>query len=359
MKEGKFRIDETRTNKDALKLARKERDNILVLFQKKKVYFDYLDAYFAKVKFDDSPLSQLTFEKARKYKSELLDYRNAVKKKLEALGRTEQIRWNPEGRKVVPDNASNTYSISTPEGEVLTSSIGQMQASLIWGSEYSFDHRSPPTVQMMLLFIQAAEYIRIRVDLVCSLLESINWQNRGGAKAKGEAYDTSSDILEDPYELWPAGWIAEKLVYSLLNRVGCDYMEDNEFELMVAPIELDIDKKIDFFIMSEQRGIHGIQFVSTNKPEVLERKEKQLQSARANIAFAGIGIPIKSLSLVVVDMSSMDLKGLYREWKNKQKYLVGGPDELLSLEVRKEIVEKCLRIVLSEDRAREIALRLI
>ncbi|MEK7616378.1 MAG: hypothetical protein AAB420_04195 [Patescibacteria group bacterium] len=346
-------VSEKHAKKQELLETRKYREALMSSTEELKKFLHPVRDRLAMIKIQEGPLSSLVIERARALEEDLQRDYKEVRKKIDALSRTEQITWPETARHTFYDKGSNRFVVESTHGELISCTVGQLEASIVWEVEYAFDYRTSSNIQLEIFLLQTLRRFAQKWERICSLIETTNWHNLGGASLKADAYDELFEKLGTSPDQSTSGSLAERMALSLLTQISND---DDGMDItpVHAPAEYDVEKKIDIVIGNKASELFGIQFVSTTNPEVLMMKEKQLRIVRANMAADPLSrVKFKSIFLVAVEMSGVDLHLLYRDWYSRRGDLVGGPEQLLSSTMKREIIMKSFTPVVGAERAAE------
>lgn len=266
---------------------------------------------------------------------------------------------NPFGQESIPKNArrvfekNGTLLCQTEQGEKAVT-LGELLTDGDWDLAYHLDPESVPRAVRKKYFIEQAK--REIMELLDRQIATQESQSEYVHEFKQEGYIRM--VSQENQE--QSGVYAERMVKNLLKKIAID--QDLDFEIIEADAYQDMELKIDFIIRRKAaaRGVDvqtsdddriGIQFTSTNAPEVIQKKENQIRQAKKKLRPEE---RIRDIALVSIPMR--EIQALMREWKKNQT--PGGPDKLWIDPVKAEIFKKLTQNLLSQEEIDTIAAKI-
>jgi len=161
-----------------------------------------------------------------------------------------------------------------------------------------------------------------------------------------KAYKNSREQEGSSLENMRSGILAEKLIRSFLTRISIDN-KDLEIEIGEVNIYQDIEYKIDFLIKSkhkntgvkvdtdeyEEEKIRKIQFTIDSSKKSEDLKMKQMENTE---------------DVILIKMPELEVGKTIKKWK-EDKNGTYGPDKYFDAETKKEILEKMLKGIASDE----------
>lgn len=242
----------------------------------------------------------------------------------------DQLFWSPEHGNDVP----------VTEGEILTD--GE------WGLDYELDPETVPLLLRKELLIREAK--RKLMDLADQQIIKHETAKPDLHELKRRAYEGSARDKKE--KKFVSGWVAEKMVKNFLTKLAID--QGLDIEVLETDIYQDVDQKIDFVIRrkSHRRGVEvetlpmterlGIQFTTDPRPETAVRKEQQIRNAKRRLEKSD-----KVDDIVLVRIQFGYVSDIFNEWNKTQA--PGGPDKLLSQDIKEQIREQLLTGLFSPE----------
>jgi hypothetical protein len=257
---------------------------------------------------------------------------------------------NPFGKETRIEGADR---VTHEDGRLIcngqTITLGELLTDGEWGLNYHLDPNSVPrNVRKKYLIEQARREIMELLDRQIVVNESQS--NLGDSnKKKGYIEMVKSENKEQ------TGVYAEKMVKCLLKKIAIDH--DLDFEIIDADAYQDMELKIDFIIRrkANARGVDvqtsdedriGIQFTSTDAPQIVQKKENQIRQAKRKLTPEE---RIRDIALVSIPLR--EVQAIMRDWNRRKQ--PGGPDKLWSASTKADIFQKVMQDFLSPEEIKE------
>jgi len=253
---------------------------------------------------------------------------------------------NPFEKENIAEGANH---VTYKDGQFLSGrqeiTLGELLTDGEWGLDYHLDPASVPrVVRKKYLIEQAKQEI---MDLLDRQIVTNESQSKSIDELKKEGYVRM--IASENQE--QSGKYAEKMVKNLLKKISID--QNLDIEVIDADAYQDMELKIDFIIKRKMaaRGVNvetndedriGIQFTSTDSPEVVQKKERQIRQAKKRL-----GREEKIQDIALVSIPLRQIQAMVQEWK--RNHLPGGPDKLWNAGTRAEIFSKVMQNFLTGE----------
>jgi len=235
---------------------------------------------------------------------------------------------------------------------------GELLTDGDWGVKYYLDPDSvPKSVIKKYLVEDAKRKLRDLLD------RQIAIQEIEVAKdfRKQETYKKVKGKIERGGEIKEMGLAAELMVKNFLKKLALDY--DVAFDVLEVDVYQDVEQKLDFIIArrpyfrrvevdplkDDEHGeisSLGIQFTINSNKEVLDKKRRQIEKSKAKKTGGDI---YEDIVLVHIDMKNIGQ--LFEKWSETKAS--GGPDKLLSQEVKKAIFFETLKDIVPKEELNE------
>ncbi|MDD5726242.1 MAG: hypothetical protein PHC53_02405 [Patescibacteria group bacterium] len=223
--------------------------------------------------------------------------------------------------------------------------LGELLTDGEWGLDYHLDPASVPRVIRKKYFIEQAR--REIMELLDRQIVTNESQSESVDELKKEGYIRM--IAQENQE--QSGKYAERMVKNLLKKIAID--QGLDIEISDADAYQDMELKIDFIIKRKMaaRGVNvetndedriGIQFTSTDSPEIVQKKERQIRRAKMRLAPEE---RIRDIALISIPLR--EVQTLMREWNRRKQ--PGGPDKLWRQSTRADIFSKVMRDLLTAN----------
>lgn len=227
--------------------------------------------------------------------------------------------------------------------------MGELMTDGEWGLQYHLDPNSVPRNIRKKYFIEQAR--RELMDLLNRQIVTNESQSEFVDAKKSEGYIKM--IAQENQE--QSGKYAERMVKNLIKKIAID--QDLDIDIAEGDAYQDMELKIDFIISrkSAARGVKvdthdeeriGVQFTSTDSREILEKKEKQVQTAKTKLKPQE---KIQDIALISIPL--FQIQKLIRDWNKNRK--PGGPEKLWSAEIKADIFQKMMRNFLTEEEIKQ------
>ncbi len=239
--------------------------------------------------------------------------------------------------------AVNELECELSEGEVLTAEKRGYRL-------YLDPQTVPRSVRKRHLVENAKREIRNHLDEQIYLDELNSNRNRTYVT---EAYNNLLGEREDHIER--KGKIAEQVIATFFERL--QYDTNLDFTLEPADIYQDVLQKVDFIVRKRhhERGVRieeadmpettGIQFTINDTPEVLAKKQNQVDRAKAHLQYDD---EIQDILLVSLPSEvSFEVWEAYQEWKKAG--LPVAVDRYLSEDIKEKLFRNILQGIYSEE----------
>ncbi|MHB8831099.1 MAG: hypothetical protein ACYC44_03240 [Patescibacteria group bacterium] len=251
---------------------------------------------------------------------------------------------NPFEKETVPEGASR---VTYKDGKFLCGgqeiTLGELLTDGEWGLDYHLDPASVPRVIRKKYFIERTR--REIMELLDRQIVTNESQSESVDELKKEGYIRM--IAQENQE--QSGKYAERMVKNLLKKIAID--QDLDIEISDADAYQDMELKIDFIIKRKMaaRGVNvetneedriGIQFTSTDSPEIVQKKERQIRRAKMRLTPEE---RIRDIALISIPLR--EVQALMREWSRRKQ--PGGPDKLWRQSTRADIFSKVMRGLLT------------
>lgn len=228
--------------------------------------------------------------------------------------------------------------------------LGELLTDGDWGLDYHLDPNSVPRSIRKKYFIEQAR--REIMDLLDRQIVVNESQSDFGDSGKKKGY-TEMVKSENKEQ---TGVAAEKMVKNLLKKIAID--QDLDFEIIDADAYQDMELKIDFIIRrkANARGVDvqtgdeeriGIQFTSTDAPQIIQKKENQIRQAKRKLTPEE---RIRDIALVSIPLR--EIQSMLRDWQRQKS--PGGPDKLWRASTKAEIFKKVMQDFLSPEEITEV-----
>ena len=239
--------------------------------------------------------------------------------------------------------------VSYKDGQLIvkgqTITLGELLTDGDWGLNYHLDSNTVPRSIRKKYFIEQAR--REIMDLLDRQIVVNESQSEFGDSAKKKGY-TEMAKSENKEQ---TGVAAEKMVKNLLKKITID--QDLDIEVIDADAYQDMELKIDFIIRrkANARGVDvqtgeedriGIQFTSTDAPQIIQKKENQIRQAKRKLTPEE---RIRDIALVSVPMR--EIQAMMRDWQRQKS--PGGPDKVWRASTKAEIFKKVMQDFLSPE----------
>ncbi len=264
----------------------------------------------------------------------------------------EQLRQidNPFEKEAVPEGANRVkyqdgkLVCTTAKGEQEIT-LGELLTDIEWGLNYYLDPNTVPRLIRKKYFIEQAKHEIM--DLLDRQIMTNESQRESVDELKKEGYIKM--IAQENQE--QSGKYAERMVKNLLKKIAID--QDLDIEISDADAYQDMELKIDFIIKRKMaaRGVNvetndedriGIQFTSTDAPEIVHKKERQIRQAKKKL-----GREEKIQDIALVSIPLRQIQAMVQDWKRDK--LPGGPDKLWNTATRAEIFGKVMKNFLAGE----------
>jgi hypothetical protein len=199
------------------------------------------------------------------------------------------------------------------DGTAITLTKGEIFAAHEWGVWWKFDGSVSPETQLGVMKHQVRAHIAEKYDAQIIAFGAVDIQKSEG---KREMYKIVADTRAS-IERMPGGLLAEKMLVSFLTK----QMHDGPFRFSVerATAFDDIERGIDFFIVVEgtTKGVTvlepvhrvGIQFTTSKNPEVLAKKQQQVERLNTSLDYSVAD------ELVLVTIPLQDINRHFGAWR--------------------------------------------
>lgn len=266
-----------------------------------------------------------------------------LKARLKNIDGKEQ-EYEPGSRRITFDGRRYLWEKSDGTQESVT--LGSLLTDGIWDVNYVLDPESVPRNIRKRFFIEKARRLLQR-----ELDKQIAINQTHSAFSNPRNRQGYNGLVKDREVLGTEGHLAERLVFSYLNKISID--EEVPFAIEASNIYEDIELKMDFIlkVRMRKRGVAvesvedekhtiGVQFtISSRRARKLGKLLKAKEQAREE------GNRIEDIVLVKVPLKK--LNDLFVRWAvNKPP---GGPDRLWGAEIKQKILRGVLKGMLSKE----------
>lgn len=287
----------------------------------------------------------------QKEKQRIMEWLDARLKNID----TKEQEFEPGARRIMFDGKGYVWERSDGTREPV--SLGALLTDGVWDVNYILDPETVPRNTRKHFFIEKARRLlqreldkQIAIDQQQS--STSNPRNRQGY----------SGLVKDREVLGTEGHLAERMVFSYLNKLSID--EEVPFTIEASNVYEDIELKIDFIIKvkARKRGVSvegleeeeegrtvGVQFTIASRRS---RKLGKLQKAKEKAKESGSKVE----DIILVKVPLKRLNSLFARWSvNKPP---GGPDKLWDVEIRQKILKGVLKGLLDQEEVEGICARL-
>jgi hypothetical protein len=205
------------------------------------------------------------------------------------------------------------FETNLEDGTTVTLTRGELFAAHEWGVWWKFDDSVPPETQLRVMAHQTRARITEKYD---AQIIAFGAADKEKSEVKREMYATVAETRESMAQMSP-GLLAEKMLVSFLAK----QMHDGHYRFSIerATAFDDIERGIDFFIVIEgttkgvsvQEPVHrvGIQFTTSKNPEVLAKKQQQVERFNNNLDSTVAD------ELILVTIPLQDINRLVGSWR--------------------------------------------
>lgn len=262
---------------------------------------------------------------------------------------------HPEMQKnmsVVSVGNEGNFTVTSPDGQKKSITIGEIMTDHEWGIDYTFD-KSVNIHDIRTYYLnQLKNDLREKLDKQIITSELSFNSPLYSDPMKKNAYREVQKRMESGSE--QQGIIAEKMVKNFLKKLSMD--TDADFEVIEADVYQDVEQKIDFIIhrknkdknqgakVEESENITsptfediGIQF--TINASKTEHKEKQISKSKKNLQNID--------DLVLVTLPAHNASKLHDIWKKNPKS--GGPERMWDKQIQETVFRGVMAKIMTQQ----------